>query len=246
MKKSVTVNHKTISMIATEVAIIAHNEQTTMLEHVLRQEGFSSIVFRGPYTEEQKSFSSQIRCLINHANAWTYASKSPRPVIVCEADFVPCIGFGSLPAPFLWPPRTRSEFGRFAWLYSAGSILYGIDEEGYPHGHGNTTVAYVLSPLAATACLEFFEMEMTRPNAGEYRLWETQLGIFLRWKRGIRNHIPIYQYGEHGGLPNREHSENRVRRWHQADILWNKLSFMPSYAQGNTVRYLFVRARGWL
>jgi hypothetical protein len=27
------------------------------------------------------------------------------------------------------------------WLYSPGSILYGIDAEGFPHGRGNTMVA---------------------------------------------------------------------------------------------------------
>jgi hypothetical protein len=244
--KAMEVTQKTISMVAAEVVIIAHHEDTTTLEHVLRQEGFSCIVVRGPYTDEQKSFSAAIRCLINHANAWLYASKSPRPVIVCEADFVPCMGFGNLPAPFYWPPKSRSEFGRFAWLYSAGSILYGIDEEGYPHGHGNTTVAYCLSPSAAAACLEFFKSEMARPNPGEYRLWETQLGIFLRWKKGILNHIPIYQYGEHGGVPNKEHSERGVRSWHQADIMWDKLSFIPSYAKESRIRYPFFRARAWL
>src|SRR6516164_6578072 len=96
--KTVEVNQNTISMIATDVVVIAHDEDTTNLEHVLQNEGFSCIVLRSPYSDDQKSFSKAIRCLINHANAWRYASKSPRPVIVCEADFVPCVGFGNLPA----------------------------------------------------------------------------------------------------------------------------------------------------
>jgi hypothetical protein len=236
-----------------EVLIIAHNENTTQLEGALNEEGLPFRVFRGTYTEEQKGFSANLRCLINHANAWRYGSKVQHPVIVVEADFVPCRGFSRLPLPFAWSASCSEP--KFAWLYSSGSILYGIDAEGFPHGHGNTTVAYVFTPLTAKSLLEFYEKEMAREQPGKYRLWETYLGIFLRKEKGILNYIPIYQYGEHGGIPNKEHQgriegwHRKIRGWHQADVLWNKLSFLPTYAQRNRFIYLAVRTRarlrGW-
>ena len=56
------------------------------------------------------------------------------------------------------------------------------------------TVAYVLTPSAAKALLEFYEKEMSRPNPGEYRLWETYVGVFLRKQKGILNYLPVYSY----------------------------------------------------
>jgi hypothetical protein len=236
-----------------EVLIVAHNEDTTQLERALNRETFTCRVFRVPYTEEQRRFSAQIRCLINHANAWRHGSKAQHPIIVVEADFVPCRAFGRLPLPFAWSPSCSGP--KFGWLYSPGSILYGIDAAGFPHGHGNTTVAYVFTPPAAKVLLEFYEKEMGAARPGEYRLWETYLGIFLRREKGILNYIPIYQYGEHGGIPNKEHRgtiagwHRQIRGWHQADVLWNELSFLPIYAQKKRSIYrvfrIRARLRGW-
>ena len=225
-----------------EVAIIAHNEDITPLQQAMQREGFSCRIFRGGYTPEQKGYAAQIRCLINHANAWRYLSEIDQPLIIVEADFVPVRGFGDLPVPFP-PNKSAAQFG---WLYSPGSILYGVSENIYPYGHGNTMVAYVATPSAANALLDFFEREMQRADKGNYVLWDTYIGIFLRWERGIYNYIPVYQYGEHGGLPNPEHATAKIRDWHQADILWSQLAFMPLYSRGSRVRYLFFRCRGWL
>ena len=39
------------------------------------------------------------------------------------------------------------------------------------------------------------------------------------------------------------------RGWHQADVLWNKLLFLPSYAQQSQLLYRYIRVdarlRGW-
>jgi hypothetical protein len=208
----------------------------------MQKEGFLCTIFRGGYSAEQITYTSSIRCLINHANAWQYLSKSDRPLIIVEADFVPVTGFGSLPLPF---PLNNSK-AQFGWLYSAGSILYGVNELHFPHGHGNATVAYVATPGAANFLLTFYDKEMQRPDRGQYRLWETHLGIFLRWECGIYNYIPRYQYGEHGGIPNPEHALSKIRHWHQADMLWSRLAFMPQYARNQRLRYRLVRIRGWL
>ena len=96
-------------------------------------------------------------------------------MIIVEADFVPVRGFGDLPVPFP-PNKSAAQFG---WLYSLGSILYGVSENIYPHGHGNTTVAYVATPSAANALLDFFEREMQRADKGNYALGTRILVFFL-------------------------------------------------------------------
>src|SRR5262249_31464018 len=224
-----------------EVAIIAHREDTQALENAFRQEGFTCRVFRGGYSHEQQQYDAQIKCLINHANAWRYMLNIDRPMIIVEADFVPVKGFGTLPVPF---PIRNNLGAQFGWLYSPGSVLYAIDDNIFPHGHGNAMVAYIATPATAAALLDFFEKEMNR-NKGKYALWDTYIGIFLRWEKGISNYIPVYQYGEHGGLPNPEHDRAGVRSWHQADILWSKLAFLPLYARGSRLRYRAIRVRGW-
>ena len=225
-----------------EIAIIAHTENTQALESALRQEGFGCRLFRGGYSPEQQQYASAIKTLINHANAWRYLLSTQRPLIIVEADFVPVKGFGTLPVPFPIKDTLGAQFG---WLYSAGSILYGINENIFPHGHGNTMVAYIVTPATAEALLEFFDREINRTNKGEYAMWDAYIGIFLRWEKGIYNYIPIYQYGEHGGIPNPEHYRAGIRAWHQADILWSDLAFLPLYARGSAFLYRAIRLRGW-
>lgn len=225
------------------VIVVAHTEDTSLLRRTLEEEGFAVAEVRGPYTEAQQRYSRSIRCLINHAHAWRTAAERGRPTVVVEADFVPIVGLGGMPLPFL---EASPGTGRFGWLYSAGSTLYGIDKFGLPHGHGNTTVAYVLDRDAAVHLLGFFEREMQRPEVGAYRPWETYLGIYLRKERGVRNYFTSRQYGEHGGVANREHRLAGARAWHEADILAGRLAFLPPYARGSRARYRARRLRGWV
>lgn len=223
------------------VIVVAHREDTARLRAVLVAQGFAVTEARGPYSADQRLFAANIRCLVNHANAWRLAAESDKLTIVVEADFVPVHNFGRLPLPF--PPAGNEP--RFGWLYSGASVLYGIDEHGFPFGHGSTTVAYVLNAPAAKALLKFFGEEMSRPNPGEYRPWETYMGIFLRRNAGIRNYVPVYQYGEHGGSTNPEHQGSGIRGWHEADVLWSRLAFAPAYCRGRRTIYLLRRLRGW-
>ena len=57
------------------VLIVAHNEDTTVLQSTLISEGFRVGEVRGPYTPEQLRFSAIMRCLVNHANAWRIAAR---------------------------------------------------------------------------------------------------------------------------------------------------------------------------
>jgi hypothetical protein len=231
-----------------QVFVVAHKEDTSPLEIALLAQGFNVHVQRGPYNAEQQRYSSQMKCLVNHANVWRRVASGNKSVIVLEADFVPVREFSTRYSPM--PNDMMDKSVGFAWLYSAGSILYGFDKHYFPHGHGNTTVAYMLSPQAAKFLLYFFERETRKVIDSSYVAWETYLGIYLRKECGILNYIPIYQYGEHGGLPQPEHRQAGVRPWHQADILLGKLEFMPHYARKNLIRYFFFRARsyarGWV
>jgi hypothetical protein len=229
---------------APKAFIVAHREDTTELESTLQSQGFAVQVVKGPYTPEQLEYSALVRCLINHANVWKIVATENQDCLVVEADFVPVKDFGSLRSPL--PHRPDDPGVGLGWLYSAGSTLYGIDEEGYPFGHGNTTVAYQLTPAAAKALLDFFEREMAVEDPGTYRPWETYLGVYMRRERGFRNYIPVYQYGEHGGVPNTEHASVHKRGWHQADLLMGPLEFQPQYARNAPLHYRFIRLRGYV
>lgn len=231
-----------------QVFIVAHKEDTTRLESTLTAQGFKVRAQRGPYSEEQQRFSSAMKCFVNHQNVWRQVAAGTQRAIVVEADFVPVRAFGTRPSPL--PDDVDDQAVGFAWLYSAGSTLYGFDRRGFPHGHGNTTVAYVLTPRAASMLLVFFDREIRKTVAGGYLPWETYMGVYLRRECGILNYIPTYLYGEHGGLPQPEHAKQGVRAWHQADILMDRLEYLPGYAKGSWLRYLAYRlrsiARGWV
>jgi hypothetical protein len=231
-----------LSALCGEAIVVAHTEDTSPLVATLSSERFGVREVRGPYTDEQRTYSPNVRCLVNHANAWSIAAERERPTVVVEADFVPVVGFGDLGAPF--PYRADPE-PLFGWLYAGCSILYGIDADGFPYGHGSTMVAYVLNAAAARALLDFFGREMSRPSPGTYSRWDTYLGVYLRWERGTRNYIPVYQYGEHGGIANPEHKAVSGRWWHEADVLRGPLAFLPIYARGSRWRYRARRLRGW-
>lgn len=231
-----------------QVFIVAHKEDTNRLESTLAAQGFKIRVQRGPYSEEQQRLTSAMKCLVNHQNVWRQVAAGAQRAIVVEADFVPVRAFGARPSPL--PDDVEDQTVGFAWLYSAGSTLYGFDRRGFPHGHGNTTVAYVLTPLAAAKLLVFFEREIQKVKSGDYLAWETYMGVYLRRECGILNYIPTYLYGEHGGLPQPEHAKHGVRAWHQADILMDRLEYLPGYANGSWLRYKAYRlrsiTRGWV
>lgn len=234
-------NRRRLREFTNRAYVVAHNEDTTQLERTLVKAGFQVAVQRGPYNEKQLGWSAAMRCFANHANVWRTISADPESwAIVVEADFVPVVDFGNRWAPL---PHVDEDSVGFAWLYSAGSTLYGFCRYGFPYGHGNTTVAYILNGRVANLLLRFFDREVAKNEKGGYIGWETYLGIYLRKQCGVLNYIPTYQFGEHGGLPQKEHAIHGVRSWHQADVLFACLEFLPTYARSSRLRYLGYRAR---
>ena len=225
--------------------IVAHLEDVSQLEHTLRVEGFEVEVVRGPYSEEQESYSAQVKCLVNHGNVWWHIVNSGEFSMVVEADFVPMRGIGSSPLPC--PEPSQLNIGLFCYLYTCGPVIYGCDNQGHVFGHSASTVAYLVDAPAASRLIGFLNKELSRATPGKYRPWDTKLGVFLRKEHGILNYFALRSYGEHGGNANIEHSDKSYRRhWHRADILAGRLAFFPEYASGNRYSYLKKRLSAWL
>jgi hypothetical protein len=221
--------------------VVAFREDASQLVAALEAEGFSCEVVRGPSPAEKPHWSRGTRVLASHNDLWRRISGTPGLTLVCEADFVPVVGFGGLPLPC--PPLLADGEARFAWLYSPGSILYGIDASGFTYGHANSAVCYLLSGACASRCMGFFEEEIERVESGEFSVWDSRLGVYLRWKQGVLNYFVLNQYGEHGGFPHTEREPGGVRRWHQAYRLAGRLRFLPLYARESHLRLLAYRIR---
>ncbi|BAY09734.1 LPS biosynthesis glycosyltransferase [Calothrix sp. NIES-2098] len=222
-----------------KVFIIAYKEPTQKLEEFLTSEGFDVEVLRQEAKPEYENFSRSYLCLMNHRTAWTRAMQADRPTMIIEADFVPVVGFGKLPLPF--NPH-QNDVG-ISWLYTCAPQLYHVSCDGYAEGFSTSAVAYIVTPQSARYLLEL--AEEIRETVGEtnYSTWDSDIDSFLRRKK-LKNYIPWRNYGEHGGLPNPEHYQNKLSKTHRADILYGKLAFTPLYAAGNNggnLRLLSVR-----
>jgi hypothetical protein len=220
------------------VLIVAHNEDTTVLQSTLISEGFRVDEVRGPYTPEQLRFSAIMRCLVNHANAWRIAARRDKPTIVVEADFVPVKGFGALPVPV---PVERQD-SCLGYLYAVGPEIWDLASANVARGHGGSTVALWIPPRVAYLLLQFFDEEVRTVPLGAYSPFDTKIGYWLM-ARGIESYIPYRHYGEHGGLANPEHAKAGLGRPHRADVLAGKLAFLPTYARGQLVKFWQVRTR---
>ncbi|WP_199331569.1 MULTISPECIES: LPS biosynthesis glycosyltransferase [Nostocales] len=212
--------------------IIAYKEQTNLLQTSLINEGLQCEVLRQKHQPQYKNFSPSYLCLLNHLRAWQIAARETQPTLIVEADFVPVVGFGKLPLPF---NPNQTDVG-MCWLYTCASQVYSVSADGYAEGFSVSTVAYIVTPQGAAKLINFAEelMKSLEPNA--YSTWDTYLDNFLR-RHQLKNYIPFRNYGEHGGLPNLEHSRHGLSKTHRADVLYNQLAFMPMYATNHGVDY---------
>jgi hypothetical protein len=226
------------------VYIIRYKEDVARLKRAFAEEGFQVHLQEGPYTAEQLTYSPSIQCLVNHANAWRRVKASGMPAIIVEPDFVPVRGFGAMTCPM--PNDRANPAVGMAWLYACGPILYGIDKRGCLFGHATSVAGYLLTPEVAEKLLQFFEREMARPVPGEYRAWDSALGVYLRKECGVLNYLPYRQLGEHGSDSRAEHKAfGMSKNWHQADHLAAPLHFLPIYSEGSYLRFARYRLRAW-
>ena len=182
---------------------------------------------------------------MNHCKAWRKIVAAGKAALIIEADFVPVKGFANLPMPCdVMDNRTG-----VAWLYTCASQLYSVTADGFAEGFSVSTVAYIVTPNGAVGLLEL--AEKIRLNYGErsYSAWDSEVESFLR-SRSLVCYIPFRNYGEHGGIPNPEHAQNRDRwkhfsRCHRADRLYGELAFLPAYAL-NHWEFRQVRLYAWV
>ena len=223
--------------------IIKHNENTQLLNDALTKEGMICEEQAIKYTQIEETYPAAIKCLINHAQAWEKAKQREGFTLIVEADFVPVVGFSSLPLPFLPEINTKA----MAWLYSVGPVIYHVVRENWAiYGHNSGTVAYVIDKTVARDWLDLFQEDVRENEYAQYRNWEVYMPIKLRREKGVRCYIPYKMYGEHGGKANKEHKISGYKGWHEADSLAGKLHFLPIYANSSLFLYLLHRIRGKL
>jgi len=134
-----------------------------------------------------------------------------------------------------------------AYLYSVGIELWDLCDPAIGmRGHAGGMVAYAVSAPVARQLLQFARDHQQGNPSGRYSCWDAELGYWLK-NRGIESYLPFRQYGEHGGTGNPEHAAAGLRATDHADALAGPLCFMPAYARGNRLRFLWTRAlaRGW-
>jgi hypothetical protein len=220
--------------------MITCEEDTVSLAQTLEQEGLNYRILRQAALDPTVNYARSYLCLMNHCRAWEAVVAAGEPGLVIEADFIPVKGFGALPIPCDLSAKTTG----IAWLYTCASQIYSVTEQGYAEGFSVSTVAYLVTPAAAAVLLEFAGQVRSQWGETRYSPWDSQIEEVLR-KQGFTNYIPFRNYGEHGGIPNPEHLQNRhqwkqIKQGHRADRLYGELAFLPGYAK-NHWEFLQVR-----
>ncbi|NJL87950.1 MAG: LPS biosynthesis glycosyltransferase [Leptolyngbyaceae cyanobacterium SM1_1_3] len=222
-----------------QTLILAYRESTERLETTLTQAGCDCKVLRQVHQPGYDTYSRSYLCLLNHQQAWQFAVRSERPTLIVEADFVPVFNLGELPPPF---DPNAADLG-IAWLYTCASQVYSLTETGYALGYSTAMVAYIISAAGAQLLLQLAAEVAENPGPTAYTPWDSGIEYYLR-DRGLSNYVPFRNYGEHGGIPNPEHRQNRLSQTHRADILYGRLAFTPIYAHAtSTGLRVRVRAR---
>jgi hypothetical protein len=203
--------------------IIAYRENTDRLAQFLVAEQLKVEICRQAPDPEFADYSPSYRCLLNHQSAWEKIAQATQPGLIIEADFAPVKKFGQLPLPY---PSNAHNTG-MAWLYACAAQIYTVTDQGHAPGFSVANVAYIVTPAAAQALLNFITDRQLDPT--QYSSWDSELEEFLRHQHFI-NYVPFRNYGEHGGIPNPEHRQHGLSSFHRADTLYDQLAFMPLYA----------------
>ena len=219
-----------------KVSILAYKESTDLLQRYFIESGFDCQVIRQQHQSEYKNYSQSYLVLLNHRTAWEIATQTTQPTLIVEADFVPVINFSQLPLTF--PPQ-QANVG-ISWLYTCAPQVYSVSADGYAEGFSTSMVAYIITPQGASYLLELAEAIAQNPGPTVYSSWDSHIDGFLRQKK-LKNYLPLRNYGEHGGLPNREHHQHGLSKSHRADVLYGKLAFLPIYADNSQIQFILIR-----
>lgn len=225
--------------------IIAYREPTEQLAATLTQAGCDCSVLRQIHQPGYETYSPSFLCLLNHRSAWELALRSKKPTLIVEADFVPVSNFAELPPPF---DPADEDLG-IAWLYTCAAQVYNLSQHQgsiYAQGYSTSMVAYVITPKSARLLIALAAQVEKDPGPSVYSPWDSGIEYYLR-DRHLHNYVPFRNYGEHGGLPNLEHQQNKLSKAHRADVLYGKLSFAPMYAckNGKVNRWQWLKGRAY-
>jgi hypothetical protein len=236
--------------------VIAYREPTEQLSEVLSQAGFDCSVLRQVHQPGYETYSPSFLCLLNHRSAWELALRSEKPTLIVEADFVPVKNLSDLPPPF---DPTDSQLG-IAWLYTCAAQVYSLSDGpnksgnndklprhiSFAQGYSTSMVAYVITSQSARLLIDLAAEVEKDPGPRGYSPWDSGIEYYLR-DRGLHNYVPFRNYGEHGGLPNPEHRQNKLSKAHRADVLYGPLAFAPMYAtvNGSVNRWQWLKGRAY-
>ncbi|MEL6814175.1 MAG: LPS biosynthesis glycosyltransferase [Cyanobacteria bacterium J06598_3] len=235
--------HRLVDGIA-QTFVIAYKEPTEQLTAVLTAAGCDCSVLRQVHQPGYETYSPSFLCLLNHRSAWELALRSQKPTLIVEADFVPVKNFAQLPMPF---DPAAPDTG-IAWLYTCAAQVYNVTDTGpqaYAQGYSTSMVAYVVTPQCARLLIELAAQVEKDPGPRAYSPWDSGIEYYLR-AAGLKNYVPFRNYGEHGGLPNLEHKQNKLSKAHRADVLYGPLAFAPMYAYPNGHTTAQVNRWQWL
>jgi hypothetical protein len=230
----------TLGEVVAQSYVLAYRENVDSLVAALEAEMLNPTVLRAVYSKEEETYSRTVRTFMNHLTAWRRAAQHEGYTLICEADFVPCMGLASFPT--FWPSDDPLAWG---YLYQGSPRLLGlIGAEKYLRGHAAPLVAYVVNARVAAILCTCFDADMAGRDPRDFFSFDGA----LQWSamgRGCRAFITMKHYGEHGGLANPEHGQHGVRRagQHRADNLAGPLHFLPQYCDGSRLTYAFVRVK---
>ncbi len=235
-------DRNTIRDVVGQVIVLAYKEDVQPLLVALEEERLPASLQRITYTPEEMAYALNSRTLLNHRLAWEKAARLPGYTLICESDFVPCRGLGDFPV--FWPETNSRAWG---YLYQGSPRLLALSEgqPAYLRVHASPLVAYVVNAPVAKILLDYFEYASATYDFTKYFVFDVFIQWFVMGKGGAA-YMPCRHYGEHGGLPNKEHAAiGKLRQGgeHHADNLMAGLRFLPQYTRGSRVRFLFVRAK---
>lgn len=235
----------TLRDVVERVIVLAYKENVDPLMAALAEEGLDASLQRIVYSERELEFARNSRTFLNHRLAWEKAAEASGYTLICESDFVPCRGMADFPV--FWPSDDANAWG---YLYQGSPrllALFGGKSE-YLRAHVNPLVAYVVNAHVAKVMLQYFDWASGAYDLKQYFSFDSHLQWFTMSK-GAASFMPLRHYGEHGGLPNKEHGAvAKLSRdgEHHADNLMGPLRFLPQYAAGSRNKYRLVRLKSHL
>ncbi len=232
----------TIRGVVGQTIELAYREDVQPLPTALEEERLPVSLQRIVYTDEELAYVLNSRTLLNHRLAWEKAAGLPGYTLICESDFVPCRGLGDFPV--FWPESNARAWG---YLYQGSPRLLALSDgcPTYLRVHTSPLVAYVVNATVAKILLDYFVHVSSTHDFTRYFVFDSYIQWYVTGK-GAAAYMPRRHYGEHGGLPNREHAAiGKLSQGgeHHADNLMARLHFLPQYAQGSAMRFLLVRAK---